>query len=215
MNKRFLSNNILLPIAIFLAFGILYVLITLGNLDPNPLISNPTSSVETSTTISSYVTAKSFYELGQKSSVILIARADNKGEVFNGARDTNNTDQPSSFFYGIEQIYEFQIIKVIKGADLLPETQKISVAQVEGMIKLNGKETVSSDEIEIARSNYNFIPVKISKTYLLFLSPHMVFPIFYLFLPVHCYPGDLLLQIMDALPQKALGEMQNTISEFN
>ena len=120
---------------------------------------------------SSYITATSIQELANRSTIIVLGKAVERGDVINLARDVNDSSKPDHNLFGIGQVYVFKVEKYIKGDKPANETDLIYVVQPEGMIVITPEAPLSKADVEKAHQQDNYIPFYPDTEYLLFLEP--------------------------------------------
>jgi len=118
----------------------------------------------------SYITANSFSDLTKRVEMIVIGEVTTIGDHINIARDDKEPSTPSSTRYEIGQIYEFKVDEYLKGEG----SSILAIVQVEGFI--SQKDAKTSDAVENAKANFNYIPIEPGRKYLLFLSDLFGFP---------------------------------------
>lgn len=113
----------------------------------------------------SFITANSYAELEQKSTLIAIGRVTHIVNIINMARDPNDPTSPDSQVFVVGQVYQVQVKQFLKGkaADIL------NIVQREGFLGLSISK--SEADIEKAKDNEDYIPLSLEKDYLMFLEP--------------------------------------------
>jgi hypothetical protein len=118
--------------------------------------------------MSSQIAAASIQELAYYSDLVVIGRVVAKEKVINTSRDTSNFMKASAELYRVNQVYQVQIEKVIKGSML----ESLLLCQNQGDLLLTSNKAPSVNEIEaeIQRNEHKtFIPLTLGKRYLFFL----------------------------------------------
>ena len=141
-----------------------------------PLTPTPERQAPIQVQNSSYsvIAASSFQELTLKSPLIVIGQVTEIGEVINAGRDVNDETKPSIDYYGVGQIYKFQIEKFLKGQGDLPDNAIINILVFEGLIINKPVASITQDEIDQERINAGCVkrcnPMVPGTRYLLFLD---------------------------------------------
>ncbi len=134
----------------------------------------------------SYITGNSYSDLTNNVNIIVIGEMVAVRDNVNIARDDEDMMKSSSSRYEIGQVYEFKVDEYIKGNG----KSTIYVVQVEGF--LSQKELKTNKSITRAKENFDFIPIKSEKKYLLFLSDLIGFPTGEYFIgPIHPWRFDI------------------------
>ena len=113
----------------------------------------------------SYLTANSFADLAERSTIIAIGRVIQTENIINMARDADDPMKDDDRVFGVGQVYQFHIDRYLKGA----EEDVIHIVQPEGFIGQGMSKT--EEDIERAKINYDYIPLSMDKNYLMFLHP--------------------------------------------
>lgn len=119
----------------------------------------------------SYITATSLQELTNKSTIVVVGKAVGTGDIINMAREVDDISKPDPNLFGIGQVYEFEISSYLKGEHEVDGAKIIYIVQVEGMIVLSTPEMPTKEEIEKARAQEKYLPIKLDSEYILFLEP--------------------------------------------
>jgi hypothetical protein len=109
--------------------------------------------------------------LTNKSTIVVIGKAVSTGDVINLAREVDDISKPDPNLFGIGQVYEFEIMRYLKGEQDVNGAKRIYVVQSEGMIILTSSKPPTMDDIEKARSQEKYIPINLGGEYILFLEP--------------------------------------------
>ena len=136
-----------------------------------PVITMESATTSLSTSVISFSSqpgASSIQELTHYAGIVAIGKVVGKGEIINTARDPNDPSKPDSRFYSINQIYQVEIEKVIKGDDL----KNLTLLQNQGLLHLTPGKALSSTEIneEIRKNELkSYVPITLEQRYLFFL----------------------------------------------
>jgi hypothetical protein len=114
-------------------------------------------------TVDSY----SIQQLERKAQWIVIGKITKAGEVFNSSMNSDDLSKPHSTIFGIGQLYDFTVERIVKGERLEGETNTILVGQTEGLIFHEPGATITDAEIQQARDGDR--PFEIGSEYILFL----------------------------------------------
>jgi hypothetical protein len=118
----------------------------------------------------SYITNTSIAKMVSQSSLIVIAQVLKADHIINMARDVKDPSQSAKDVYGVGQVYQVKIVKVIKGN----ETGSIYLVQPEGF--LGATESKSETDIINSKKRYDSIPMSLGKEYIMFLRPMLSYP---------------------------------------
>ena len=149
----------------------------------------------------SFITAYSIEELTIKSTIVIVARAGEKGEIIDVARDVNDHSKSDPELFGIGQIYRFEVIRYLKGGEFTSGVNEIHVVQFEGRFELASQASPSADEIEKGRMPESYTPFDSGLEYILFLSPLKDFPNLKNYFTGIAHPWKFLLQGNCVFPQ--------------
>jgi photosystem II stability/assembly factor-like uncharacterized protein len=105
-------------------------------------------------------TASTFHDLADNASLIVTGEVTAVGNVI----DLSRGNDPKNI-YEIGQVYEFQVDQVLKG----DRFTTLQVVQVEGFLANKG--IFTNQTIQQAKDNFDYVPMKDGRTYLLFLNP--------------------------------------------
>lgn len=119
----------------------------------------------------SYISARSIEELTMKSTLVVTGWATQMENAFNLARDVNDSSKPDPGLYVTGQIYQFKIDQILKGDKAIGDIGVISIIQAEGMFAITPDVPVTQPDIDKARNQYKYIPIRLNSKYLLFLKP--------------------------------------------
>ena len=111
--------------------------------------------------------------LVDQSTIIVSGQASAQKEILNIARDVNDHNKPDPNILGVGQVYQFEVDQYIKGNG--PKT--IYIVQSEGF--LSGDQVglnLNDANIEKARSQEKYIPIRLNNPYILFLVSSVGFP---------------------------------------
>lgn len=118
-----------------------------------------------------YVIAHSLSEKIEKSQLILVGKVVGMGEIINLARDVNDPSILDPSLFGIGQIYDVEIIEVLKSAQSEWNNSSIHIVQFEGRIKMDTTLNPSNDDIQKARELENVPPLELGTKYIFFVDP--------------------------------------------
>lgn len=120
-----------------------------------------------------FIVAHSMKELVDKSIIIVSGKASALKEVINMARDVNDNNKTDPNLLRLGQVYQFEVDQYLKGNG--PKT--IYIVQPEGF--LGGDQVginLNDANIEKARSQEIYIPLRLNNPYILFLEALNGFP---------------------------------------
>jgi hypothetical protein len=141
----------------------------------NRIYSNTEQKTEVYNT-SSYIKSYSIDELTNKAKVILIGTANKPRDILNIARDINDNNKPAADLFGVGQIYEFTLVKLLKNGKNLMEGDTVNIVQFEGMTPITEGEKIDENLIKEARSSEKYRSFLVDNNYILFLADLVGFP---------------------------------------
>lgn len=113
-----------------------------------------------------YRVPKSLADLVARSEVIVIGSMSDRGEIFNTARDQNDSTKEDPQRFHVGQMYHVRVDRYLKGGG----EHRITVVQVEGWI--DGPTPRTKENIEKARAQHRqHVPLRPDTRYLMFLVP--------------------------------------------
>lgn len=122
-------------------------------------------------TQSDYVIAHSLSEIIEKAQLILVGKVVGMGEIINLARDVNDPSIPDPSLFGIGQIYDVEVVEVLKSAQSEWNISTIHIVQFEGRIRMDTTLNPSNDDIQKARELENVPPLDLGTKYIFFVDP--------------------------------------------
>jgi hypothetical protein len=123
-----------------------------------------------------YITASSIAELSQKASFIIIGQVVEIDGIINMARDVNDKTKPDPSLLGVGQIYQLKVEEYLKGVEGANGDNMVYVIQSEGFLEITPGAAITDEEIQKARKQENYVPMRKNTKYLLFLEPLTGFP---------------------------------------
>ncbi len=173
----------------------------------NSLTSPSTNNRQLSTSASyTYITAKSVSELTTKSNIVIIGEVTKEDDIINMARDGKDLTKPDPNLFEIGQIYDFEVSEYLKSDPNVNNARIIKVVQPQGIIVQSSQQPPNVSDIEKARSSEKYIPLNVSKQYLLFLVPLIGFPESNLYFTGIAYPWQFELVNNCAYPESPWDE---------
>lgn len=123
--------------------------------------------------LGSYITARTFRELANKSSLIVIGEVDQTSQVLNLARSEDDISKSDPNIVNLGQVYQVRPSSILKG-ERLGELGSLFFVQPEGFliraIEQRGR-PVTENEIQLARQQTDHRAFVRGHSYLFFLEP--------------------------------------------